>query len=312
MDHLTVIALVICVAAGSAAIIHSVSAYRTYPLPELKGFILFIILYNSAMLLSFISQYILKNVSSLADWNTYLAVIVLMGLAGYTIYFTELFLITDVIHRLIKKEVNKFIKYSFGLIVILWILFYSAGTYSFFENGNKRFLLDLFSATNKTVTVIFLCLSIYLLAESKRQVDGKSNPVFKFGILFFSFAFIDTITIFLPGEGGHLISVLNGFYLNLVFLVCLKRFLILYSGDKSNTGIITRSSEEIFNRYNISLREKEVIEMIINGKSNKEIEEQLFISGHTVKNHIYNIFQKTGVKSRSQLIRLFINEGSIK
>lgn len=311
MDHLTVIALVICIAAGSAAIIHSVSAYRTYPLPELKGFILFIILYNSAMLLSFISQYILKNVSSLADWNTYLAVIVLMGLAGYTIYFTELFLITDVIHRLIKKEINKYVKYSFGLIVILWILFYSAGTYSFFENGNKRFLLELFSATNKTVTVIFLCLSIYLLAESKRLIDGKRNPVFLFGILFFSFAFIDTITIFLPAEAGHLISVLNGFYLNLVFLVCLKRFLILYSGDKSNKGLITLSSEEIFNRYNISLREKEVVEMIINGKSNKEIEEQLFISGHTVKNHIYNIFQKTGVKSRSQLIRLFIKESSI-
>ena len=311
MNHLTVIALVICVLSGSAAIIHSVSSYKTYPLPELKGFILFIILYNSAMLLSFISQYILKNVSSLADWNTYLAVIVLMGLAGYTIYFMELFLITDVIRRLIKKEINKYIKYSFGLIVIFWILIYSAGTYSFFENGNKIFLLKLFSATNKTVTVIFLGLSIYLLAESKRLNEGKNNPVFKFGIVFFSFTFIDTITIFIPADAGHLISVLNGFYLNLVFLICLKRFLILYYGDKINTGLITRSSEEIFNKYNISVREKEVVEMIINGKSNKEIESQLFISHHTVKNHIYNIFQKTGVKSRSQLIRLFIREGSI-
>ena len=310
MDHLIVIALVICIITGSAAIIHSIPAYRTYPLPELKAFILFIILYNSAMLLSFISQYILKNVSSLGDWNTYFSVIVLMGLAGYAIYFTELFLIIEVIWRLIKKEIHQFIKYAFGLLVTVWVLIYSAGTYSFFENGNKRFLLELFSATNKIVTVIFLLLSIYFLAQSKRLTDKKINPVFKFGIVFFSFTFIDTITIILSAGAGHLISVLNGVYLNLVFLIFLKRFLILYSGDKIEKGLITRSFEEVFNKYNISIREKEVVEMIINGKSNKEIEEHLFISQHTVKNHIYNIFQKTRVKSRSQLIRLFIKDSS--
>jgi DNA-binding CsgD family transcriptional regulator len=310
VDHLIVIALVICIIAGSAAIIHSIPAYRTYQLPELRAFILFIILYNSAMLLSFISQYILKNVSSLGDWNTYFAVIVVMGLAGYTIYFAELFLIIEVIRRLIKKEIHRYIKYASGLIVTGWILIYSAGTYSFFENGSRRFLLELFSGTNKTVTVIFLFLSVYLLAKSKRVSDKKNNPVFKFGILFFSFTFIDAITIFLPAEAGHLISVLNGVCLNLVFLILLKRFLILYSGEKTDRKSGRESLAEIIKKYNISAREKEVVEMIINGKSNKEIESQLFISHHTVKNHIYNIFQKTGVKSRSQLIRLFIKDGS--
>ena len=38
------------------------------------------------------------------------------------------------------------------------------------------------------------------------------------------------------------------------------------------------------------------------GLSNKEMEDVLSISYHTVKNHIYNIFQKLGVKSRGQLI----------
>ena len=37
-------------------------------------------------------------------------------------------------------------------------------------------------------------------------------------------------------------------------------------------------------------------------KTNKEIKDQLFISYNTVKNHIYNIYQKLGVNSRSQMI----------
>jgi two-component system response regulator DegU len=39
--------------------------------------------------------------------------------------------------------------------------------------------------------------------------------------------------------------------------------------------------------------------------SNREIEKELFISLSTVKNHVYNIFQKLGVKNRYELIVLF-------
>jgi two-component system response regulator DegU len=46
--------------------------------------------------------------------------------------------------------------------------------------------------------------------------------------------------------------------------------------------------------------------LILQGKSNREIEELLFISGQTVKNHIYNIFRKLGVKSRGQLVGLVL------
>lgn len=39
-------------------------------------------------------------------------------------------------------------------------------------------------------------------------------------------------------------------------------------------------------------------------KSNKEIEALLFISYHTVKNHICNLYQKLGVKHRGELVHL--------
>jgi len=51
----------------------------------------------------------------------------------------------------------------------------------------------------------------------------------------------------------------------------------------------------------VSQRELEVIKLLLQGKTNKEIQDILFISFNTVKNHIYNIYQKLGVNSRGQL-----------
>lgn len=54
----------------------------------------------------------------------------------------------------------------------------------------------------------------------------------------------------------------------------------------------------------LSTREHEVLSLVANGASNREIAENLFISEHTVKNHMTNIFHKLGVTDRSQLIAM--------
>jgi len=59
--------------------------------------------------------------------------------------------------------------------------------------------------------------------------------------------------------------------------------------------------------FGVSRREGEVLEMVIAGKSRREIEAALFISDKTVKNHLYNSYKKLGVKNRVQLLNLFHN-----
>lgn len=56
--------------------------------------------------------------------------------------------------------------------------------------------------------------------------------------------------------------------------------------------------------WGISPREEEVLELIVQGKTNKEIAGALFISEHTVKNHLSRIFNKMNVTDRSQIIAL--------
>lgn len=63
-------------------------------------------------------------------------------------------------------------------------------------------------------------------------------------------------------------------------------------------------TEHFIKKFNISKREKEIIESLILGKSNKEIAEMLYISSKTVENHLSNIYAKTIAKNRFQLISL--------
>lgn len=57
-------------------------------------------------------------------------------------------------------------------------------------------------------------------------------------------------------------------------------------------------------RFGTTTREEEIIQLAVQGLSNSGIADKLFISVRTVESHLYNIFQKTGVKNRVQLINL--------
>jgi DNA-binding NarL/FixJ family response regulator len=50
----------------------------------------------------------------------------------------------------------------------------------------------------------------------------------------------------------------------------------------------------------LSDREREILRLISNGSSNREIADQLFITEGTVKNHVTNILSKLNVRDRTQ------------
>ncbi len=65
--------------------------------------------------------------------------------------------------------------------------------------------------------------------------------------------------------------------------------------------------ENLFRKKGISKREREIVLLVLSGRTSKEIEEKLFISYGTVKNHIYNIYKKLKIKNRAELVNLFKN-----
>ncbi len=59
-------------------------------------------------------------------------------------------------------------------------------------------------------------------------------------------------------------------------------------------------------------RELEIMGYICKGFTDKEIARTLFVSLGTVKFHLTNIFKKTGVKNRTQLILFCIQNDYLK
>ena len=82
---------------------------------------------------------------------------------------------------------------------------------------------------------------------------------------------------------------------------------ILSKYDSISLSTKSLDIDGLAEKYKITKREMEVIELISRGKTNKEIADLLFISVDTVKDHNYKIFQKTGVKNRIQLVNLINN-----
>jgi len=62
-------------------------------------------------------------------------------------------------------------------------------------------------------------------------------------------------------------------------------------------------NEEVLERVGISKREYDVLELIAQGLSNKEISEKLFISTNTVKTHSSNLFQRLNVRRRTEAVK---------
>lgn len=52
----------------------------------------------------------------------------------------------------------------------------------------------------------------------------------------------------------------------------------------------------------LSDREQQVVGLVLSGQTNAQIASKLSLSAHTVKNHIYHIFQKTGASNRWELM----------
>jgi ATP/maltotriose-dependent transcriptional regulator MalT len=60
----------------------------------------------------------------------------------------------------------------------------------------------------------------------------------------------------------------------------------------------------------LTARERQIVQLIAQGLSNKEIGSQLFIEVATVKNHVHNILEKLQVTRRGEAVaRLRLVEG---
>jgi DNA-binding NarL/FixJ family response regulator len=58
----------------------------------------------------------------------------------------------------------------------------------------------------------------------------------------------------------------------------------------------------------LTKREQELVPLVANGLTNREISSELGVSEHTIKNHLFRIYEKLGISSRVELILYAVSE----
>ena len=75
---------------------------------------------------------------------------------------------------------------------------------------------------------------------------------------------------------------------------------------------VTRGDQEpSFEPERLTVREREVLKLIAEGKSSKEIGDVLFISARTVEHHRANIMDKLNLKKTADLVKYAIQKGYV-
>lgn len=162
----------------------------------------------------------------------------------------------------------------------------------------------IFSILEYVIWTLAVVYCVLLLLHERRNIADASVRYACFTLIIISLAMLPVVVlaIIFPSLRSMSIPVLCLAYTiaALVFL-----FTALSHQEKNEKREQPDFSfETISAKFHITEREFEVIRLIRTGLTNKEIAAELSISVNTVNNHIANIFTKTEVRSRIDLLNL--------
>lgn len=312
MVHLNILFCFLIVTIGSAVVYQGIQTYRAYRFPAVRSFVLYIALFNLITLLTLIAQYLTRNVSSLSAGAMFVTVMVVMGAIAFTLGAVDMSMMASTVWRLSgRQRMPAWFVYAYGFLCTLWLAGFAVGCYRYFQLADKTFLWRVHSGITMSLVALDFLLPLLLLVNLRRvQQDRQRQIATSFGFFFISLACVEIVTFFLPSSVQFPSFMMVGLVINVCVFIYFGRMVAAYYGALGLSTDPDHSLDWICAEFGLSAREREIVQRILKGKSNKEIEEELFISAHTVKNHIYHIFQKAGLKSRGQLVSMVMQHSA--
>ncbi|MFC2135492.1 LuxR C-terminal-related transcriptional regulator, partial [Bacteroidota bacterium] len=205
------------------------------------------------------------------------------------------------------KHYKTFFKRIFVFIVISYLT--GIAVYIYDPEADLLEYIDTILLTSGALIVyVSLILLVFINREKKERQHAIRIFAIIYGIVFLPIAaFMFTI----PFK----FTILSALFIvsNLIPFIWVSRYFVKFFAVKFNTENGKSTIEEIIEKYGLTDREGEIMELIIQGKSNKEIEAALYISLNTVRNHTHNLYKKLNVNGRGQMVGLILaanrNEG---
>ena len=240
------------------------------------------------MILPNISSYY-NNIVQLTSHPVFDLVTTMISFTGFIMF---IIIMPYFLHEFLEiklSEIKKNIFFIFDIFIFIVITFYFFFSY-------QAIILGLLISLNGMVFygIFFILLNI------KKVI----NPYLKKSLIILAIVTIIFLPLFVLDMAlKSIFFALPVYYFVINSLAIVFSFQYFNKPPQIKVPII---SEKFLVQYKITEREKDVILLFIKGMSYLEIANSLFISYKTVDNHIRNIYQKTTVKNRFQLINLLI------
>lgn len=297
---------------GTIAITRIIRTYRQYKFKYLLAFGIYLGWINVAMLLSLIKNYVFANVMDRFVSKTAVLVEtgyrVLLMFSQWIFFYILLYMMAQLVMISLSPAVKRF---YLGFIILTTVTSIVLATLSIIKVNVIPILYGYIIFEYCMDGGAAALMLLFFRRLFKMEDKNKRKALFLFGLLFtVPFVVMGVLAVFhiFGNVSNNILLLGSSIFLYLIYagvFFGLEGFMKLYHGKLELEGISNNHLERLYEKYNISKREREVILLIREGKSNKEIEDQLYISLQTVKDHIYNIYRKTGVKNRVQLSRIF-------
>ena len=293
MNHFAMILYVLCCIACAATILISGLLYRKF---GHKAFKYLSLLMAGGMLLMLVEAVSTYNSIATTDMKTFKRIVYLtLNPAGEMIQFL-------MFPAVAFAAVGKKFPHKLSIISKIYAMVIVATLPVAIITGDSSIQLarEFFGQT------VFHIFAYIIIFKNYRNIANNALKKALKSYLILALIVVPPAIIF---QSGILTGIVRTKYLEIPFpyiiycllfnILCISntfKYLFIPAGRESK-GI-----PELFLRQNhVTGREKEIIELLLRGYSNKQIGKALFISAKTVKNHIYNIYRKTQVQNRMQL-----------
>ena len=145
--------------------------------------------------------------------------------------------------------------------------------------------------------VLFRTITFINLVDNKKSIIWASA----FGLMYSRI--MEGLMILFENELINNYTILIIVISILLSIVIILYFLLYFQNNKTTED---DAIKKIVIKYKLSIQEEKVLKLLIIGKSNQEIADELYISLYTVKRHISNIYKKTNMKKQELIEKCYL------
>lgn len=220
-------------------------------------------------------------------------------------FFIGLYFFISLFIHLRREKIPKWITWVYSLASLAFGIGLGIALKFSMEQADHDVIRNFYVIYSFFALCVRLVVTAYAFLGATKFSEGNQKRLIQILSAYFFIGFTLNSVLFdyipISSDIGFYLGPLIYVFLNIPPLFVLAKF----SGRIFKERLLIHDEkinfEGIFHKYGLSKREQEIFILMLEGKSNKEIGEALFISIKTVKNHIYSIFQKLGVNSRIKL-----------